>query len=92
MRNIFGKIVGAVDLLNEGQRNEMISKFKQLINTLYSLYDMIINKIVCNEESLHLKFITSYITIKALYKQISGNIIIENVGIDSCYVSMIFIC
>lgn len=60
----------------------MITRVKPQIDMPYSLHDMIVNNIICQNESVILEFNHGYISTKEPYPQIKGQIVIEDVDMD----------
>ena len=67
----------------------MITRFKQQTDLPYSLHDMVVNKITCQNELVHLKFNHGYIKTKEPYPQVNGNITIEKVDKDCACVLLL---
>lgn len=67
----------------------MITRFKQQIQIPYSLHDMIVNRIIYKNGSVHLKFEHGFVSTEEPYKQAEGNITIEEVDIDSICVLLL---
>ena len=67
----------------------MITRFKQQTDLPYSLHDMVVNKITCQNELVRLKFNHGYIKTKEPYPQVNGNITIEKVDKDCACVLLL---
>ena len=67
----------------------MITRFKQQTYLPYSLHDMVVNKITCQNELVRLKFNHGYIKTKEPYPQVNGNITIEKVDKDCACVLLL---
>lgn len=67
----------------------MITRFKQQIDTPYSLHDMVVNNITCQNESVSLSFEHGFVSIKEPCIQVEGNITFENVDMDSACVLLL---
>lgn len=76
-------------ILIERWCNKMITRFKQQIDTPYSLHDMIVRKITCRNESVYLEFSYGYVSTKAPCPQVDGNITIEDVDMDCACVLLL---
>lgn len=55
----------------------------------YSLHDMRVNKIEMKENNLYLGFENGYVEWKEPYKQVKGNIMIEEVDYDYVFVQLL---
>lgn len=67
----------------------MITRFNQQINIPYSLHDMVVFRITIKKESVYMEFSHGYVSTKPPYQQIDGNIIVENVDLDSACVLLL---
>ena len=67
----------------------MITRFKQQTDLPYSLHDMVVNKITCQNELVRLKFNHGYIKTKEPHPQVNGNITIEKVDKDCACVLLL---
>ena len=67
----------------------MITRFKQQTDLPYSLHDMVVNKITCQNELVRLKFNHIYIKTKETYQHVNGKITIEKVDIDCACVLLL---
>ena len=67
----------------------MVTRFKQQINIPYSLHDMVVSSITCENETVYLKFEHGFVSAKEPYTQVEGKIAIENVDMDSACVLLL---
>lgn len=68
--------------IGKGSTENMITKYKYKSDIPYSLHDMIIKKIRCNEDSVKLLFKHGYVSTTQPYPQVKGNITIQGVDQD----------
>lgn len=55
----------------------------------FSLHDMVVNKITCQNDSVHIQFNHGYVSIKEPYSQVDGHITVENVDMDCACVLLL---
>lgn len=55
----------------------------------YSLHDMIINKIIIEENNIELIFENGYVETKGTYKQVDGTILLKEVDNDFCSIYLL---
>lgn len=55
----------------------------------YSLHDMVINKIIIDEERIILEFEHGYVSLAAPFDQVEGKIVINDAAYDFCYVVLL---
>ena len=67
----------------------MVTRFKQKINMPYSLHDMVVNSITCENETVYLEFEHGFVSTQEPYAQVDGKIAIENVDMDSACVLLL---
>lgn len=67
----------------------MNTKYKYKSTIPYSLHDMRVHNIEKIDTSLKLNFENGYVECQEPFKQINGNVIIENVDFDFCFAYML---
>ena len=67
----------------------MVTRFKQQMNMQYSLHDMVVSNITCQNGTVYLEFEHGFVSVKEPYTQVDGKIAIENVDMDSTCVLLL---
>lgn len=67
----------------------MVTRFKQQMNMPYSLHDMVVSNITCQNGTVYLEFEHGFVSAKEPYTQVDGKIAIENVDMDSTCVLLL---